>query len=58
MERQAAILEQQIREILRGIEDAKAAKAERYTVKQLEHTRKSFEAKLESSTTKAARTTL
>ena len=47
VERQAAILEQQIREILRGIEDAKAAKAERYTVKQLEHTRKSLEAKLE-----------
>ena len=45
-ERQAAILEQQIREILRGIEDAKAAKAERYTVKQLERTRKSLEAKL------------
>ena len=46
-ERQAAILEQQIREILRGIEDAKEAKAERYTVKQLERTRKSLEAKLE-----------
>ena len=45
-ERQAAILEQQIREILRGIEDAKEAKAERYTVKQLERTRKSLEAKL------------
>ena len=45
-ERQAAILQQQIREIMRGIEDAKEAKAERYTVKQLERTRKSLEAKL------------
>ena len=46
-ERQAAILEQQIDQIMRGIEEAKAAKAERYTVKQLERTRKSLEAKLE-----------
>lgn len=46
-ERQAAILQQQIDEIMSGIEDAKAAKAERYTVKQLERTRKSLEAKLE-----------
>ena len=46
-ERQAAILQQQIDEIMFGIEDAKAAKAERYTVKQLERTRKSLEAKLE-----------
>ena len=46
VERQAAILQQQIREILRGIEDAKKAKAERYTVKQMERTRKSLEAKL------------
>lgn len=30
-----------------GIEEAKSAKAERYTVKQLERTRKSLEAKLE-----------
>ena len=46
-ERQAAILQQQIDEIVFGIEEAKAAKAERYTVKQLERTRKSLEAKLE-----------
>ena len=46
-ERQQAILQQQIDEILFGIEQAKAQKAERYTVKQMELTRKSLEAKLE-----------
>lgn len=46
-ERQQAILQQQIDEILFGIEQAKAQKAERYTVKQMERTRKSLEAKLE-----------
>lgn len=45
-ERQQIILQQQIDEIMRGIEEAKSAKAERYTVKQLERTRKSLEAKL------------
>lgn len=46
-ERQVAILQQQIDEIMFGIEEAKSAKAERYTVKQLERTRKSLEVKLE-----------
>ena len=46
-ERQAAILQRQIDEIMFGIEEAKAAKAERYTVKQLERTRKSLETRLE-----------
>lgn len=46
-ERQVSILQQQIDEIMFGIEEAKSAKAERYTVKQLERTRKSLEAKLE-----------
>ena len=46
-ERQATILQQQIDEIMNGIEEAKSAKAERYTVKQLERTRKSLEVKLE-----------
>ena len=46
-ERQQVILQQQIDEILFGIEQAKAQKAERYTVKQMERTRKSLEAKLE-----------
>ena len=46
VERQQAILECQIEEILFGIEQAKAQKAERYTVKQMERTRKSLEARL------------
>ena len=46
VERQQAILERQIGEILEGIEQAKAQKAERYTVKQMERTRKSLETKL------------
>lgn len=46
LERQQAILERQIEEILFGIEQAKAQKAERYTVKQMERTRKSLETKL------------
>ena len=46
-ERQRAILERQIEEILEGIEQAKSQKAERYTVKQMERTRKSLETKLE-----------
>lgn len=45
-ERQRAILERQIEEILDGIEQAKAQKAERYTVKQMERTRKSLETRL------------
>ena len=46
VERQQAILERQIEEILEGIEQAKAQKAERYTVKQMERTRKSLETRL------------
>ena len=45
-ERQQAILQQQIDEILFGIEQAKSQKAERYTIKQMERTRKSLETKL------------
>ena len=46
VERQQAILERQIKEILEGIEQAKVQKAERYTVKQMERTRKSLETRL------------
>ena len=45
-ERQRVILQRQIDDILFGIREAKAAKAERYTVKQLEKTKKSLEARL------------
>ncbi len=46
VERQQAVLERQIEEILAGIEQARAQKAERYTVKQMERTRKSLETRL------------
>ena len=47
VERQQIILQQQIDEIMNGIEQAKSQKAERYTIKQMERTRKSLEAKME-----------
>lgn len=46
-ERQEAIIERQIEEILFGIREATNAKAERYTIKQLERTKKSLENRLE-----------
>ena len=46
-ERQQAMLQKQIHEILAAIREAKEAKAERYTVKQMEKTRKSLETRLE-----------
>jgi len=47
VERQRAILEGQINEILDGISELKESKAERFTVKQLEKTKKSLQLKLE-----------
>ena len=46
-ERQTRILENQIEEIVEGIRTAKADKAENYTIKQMEKTRKNLEAKLD-----------
>lgn len=46
-ERQKVFLQEQINQILNGIEEAKEQNGERYTIKQLEKTRKSLEAKLE-----------
>lgn len=46
-ERQQRLLREQIDDIIEGIQDAKAARAERYTVKQLERTKKSLEVKLQ-----------
>ena len=46
VERQRHILQSQIHEIIEGIREAKAAKSENYTIKQMEKTRKSLEAKL------------
>ena len=45
-ERQEIILNRQIDEIMDGIQEAKRAKAERYTIKQLERTKKSLEIRL------------
>ena len=45
-ERQEIIIQRQIDEIMDGIDEAKRAKAERYTVKQLERTKKSLEVKM------------
>ena len=46
-ERQERMLRKQIHDILAAIREAKVAKAERYTVKQMEKTRKSLESRLE-----------
>ena len=45
-ERQEIIIQRQIDEIIDDIDEAKRAKAERYTVKQLERTKKSLENKM------------
>ena len=45
-ERQQAILQRQIDEVLLAISDAKRQKAENFTIKQMERTRKSLEARL------------
>ena len=45
-ERQKRILEAQIEEIMDAIAEAKAAKEENFTIKQMERTRKNLQAKL------------
>lgn len=47
IERQEAMIERQIGEIELAIEQAKADNGERYTIKQMEKTRKSLQARLE-----------
>ena len=47
VERQRAILEQQIDEIMMGISDAKREKAEKFTIKQMEKTKKGLQAKID-----------
>ena len=47
VERQRAILEQQIDEIMMGISDAKREKAEKFTIKQMEKSKKSLQAKID-----------
>lgn len=50
VERQRYFLEQQIEEIIQGIEEIKEISGEKFTIRQLEKTRKSLEAKLEKET--------
>lgn len=47
VERQRAILEQQIDEIMVGISEAKREKAEKFTIKQMEKTKKGLQAKID-----------
>lgn len=47
IERQRAVLQEQLDEIVDGIADAKSAHAERFTVKQLEKTKKTIKLKLD-----------
>ena len=47
VERQRAILEQQIDEIMMGISEAKEANAERFTIKQMMKTQKGLQAKID-----------
>lgn len=47
IERQRAVLQGQLDEIVDGIAEAKSARAERFTVKQLEKTKKQIKLKLE-----------
>ena len=46
-ERQRAILEEQINEIMQGIADAKSSRAERFTIKQMEKTKRQLKLKLD-----------
>ena len=47
IERQRQLIENQIFDILTGIDEAKRSKAENFTIKQMEKTRKALESKLE-----------
>ena len=47
VERQRYFLESQIEEIIAGIEETKAMEGEKFTIRELERTKKALEAKLE-----------
>ena len=47
VERQRAILEQQMEDVMMGIQEAKSEKAENFTIKQMEKTRKGLQNKLD-----------
>ncbi len=50
VERQKALLEQQIAEVMEGISEVKEANGERFTIKQMEATKKRLEARLKKLT--------
>ena len=54
-ERQERLLREQIQEITDGIAEVESSGGERFTVKQLERTRKSLEARLKNCKLKAAK---
>lgn len=54
-ERQREILQRQINEVLLAISDAKRQKAENFTIKQMERTRKSLETRLEKLNDQSAK---
>ena len=56
-ERQREILQRQINEVLLAISDAKRQRAENFTIKQMERTRKSLETRLEKLNDRAPRMT-
>ena len=47
LERQRAILEEQLREVLDGISDLKRSNGDNFSIKQMERTKKGLEAKLD-----------
>lgn len=47
LERQRAILEEQLREVLDGISDLKQSRGDNFSIKQMERTRKALQAKLD-----------
>ena len=58
IERQRAILEQQLEELTDGIMDLKRNRGENFSIKQLEKSKKSVKQKLEKLNAKAERTML
>ena len=46
MERQERLLREQIEEVTEGIEELKSSRAERFTIKSMERTKKGLETKL------------
>lgn len=56
IERQRDILQRQIDELIEGIAQLKSENGERFSIKQLEKSKKSIESKLKNLMTKAEKT--